>query len=129
MKGKIELKKAIMIDGNEVNTLTYDTDKITVDSYLRALSYATQKSGGITGVNIKLDAGAHLVLGMYAVLAENPQYDITDIERVSGSDIIQLVDIGMAFTIGREEQTTEPSEKQSDPMPKPTTQTSSNSAK
>ena len=129
MKGKIELKKAIMIDGNEVNTLTYDTDKITVDSYLRALSHATKKSGAITGVNIKLDAGAHLVLGMYAVLAENPQYDITDIERVTGYDIIQLVDIGMAFTIGREEQTTEPSEKQSDPMPKPTTQTSSNSAK
>lgn len=129
MKGKIELKKAIMIDGNEVNTLTYDTDKITVESYLRALSHATQKSGGITGVNIKLDAGAHLVLGIYAVLAENPQYDITDIERVSGYDIIQLVDIGMAFIIGREEQTTEPSEKQSDPMPKPTTQTSSNSAK
>lgn len=129
MKGKIELKKAIMIDGNEVNTLTYDTDKISVESYLKALSRATQKSGGITGVNIKLDAGAHLVLGMYAVLAENPQYDITDIERVTGYDIIQLVDIGMAFIIGREEQTTEPSEKQSDPMPKPTTQTSSNSAK
>lgn len=129
MKGKIELKKAIMIDGNEVNTLTYDTDKITVESYLKALSRATQKSGGITGVNIKLDAGAHLILGMYAVLAENPQYDITDIERVTGYDIIQLVDIGMAFIIGREEQTTEPSEKQSDPMPKPTTQTSSNSAK
>ena len=129
MKGKIELKKAIMIDGNEVNTLTYDTDKITVESYLRALSHATQKSRGITGMNIKFDAGAHLVLGMYAVLAENPQYDITDIERVSGYDIIQLVDIGMAFIIGREEQTTEPSEKQSDPMPKPTTQTSSNSAK
>lgn len=129
MKGKIELKKAIMIDGNEVNTLTYDTDKISVESYLKALSRATQKSGGITGVNIKLDAGAHLILGMYAVLAENPQYDITDIERVTGYDIIQLVDIGMAFIIGREEQTTEPSEKQSDPMPKPTTQTSSNSAK
>lgn len=129
MKGTIELKKAIMIDGNEVKSLTYDTSKITVDSYLKALSHATQKSGGITGVNIKLDAGAHLVLGMYAVLAENPQYDITDIERVSGSDIIQLVDIGMAFTIGREEQMAEPSDKQSDPTQKPTTQTSSSSAK
>ena len=128
MKGKIELKKAIMIDGIEVKTLTYDTDKITVDSYLRALSHATQKSGGITGVSIKLDAGAHLVLGMYAVIAENPQYDITDIERVSGSDIIQLVDIGMAFTLGREELTAEPSDKQSEPTPKPTTRTSSDSA-
>ena len=129
MKGTIELKKAIMIDGKEVSSLTYDTDKITIESYLKALSHATQKSGGITGVNIKLDAGAHLVLGMYAVIAENPQYDITDIERVSGSDIIQLVDVGMAFTIGREVSTTEPSEKQSEIMPKPTTRTSSDSAK
>ena len=129
MKGTIELKKAIMIDGKEVNSLTYDTEKITIESYLKALSHATQKSGGITGVNIKLDAGAHLVLGMYAVIAENPQYDITDIERVSGSDIIQLVDVGMAFTIGREVSTTEPSEKQSEIMPKPTTRTSSDSAK
>lgn len=129
MKGTIELKKAIMIDGKEVSSLTYDTEKITIDSYLKALSHATQKSGGITGVNIKLDAGAHLVLGMYAVIAENPQYDITDIERVSGSDIIQLVDVGMAFTIGREVSTTEPSEKQSEIMPKPTTRTSSDSAK
>ena len=129
MKGTIELKKAIMIDGKEVNSLTYDTEKITIESYLKALSHATQKSGGITGVNIKLDAGAHLVLGMYEVIAENPQYDITDIERVSGSDIIQLVDVGMAFTIGREVSTTEPSEKQSEIMPKPTTRTSSDSAK
>lgn len=129
MKGTIELKKAIMIDGKEVSSLTYDTEKITIESYLKALSHATQKSGGITGVNIKLDAGAHLVLGMYAVIAENPQYDITDIERVSGSDIIQLVDVGMAFTIGREVSTTEPSEKQSEIMPKPTTRTSSDSGK
>jgi hypothetical protein len=118
-----------MIDGKEVSSLTYDTEKITIESYLKALSHATQKSGGITGVNIKLDAGAHLVLGMYAVIAENPQYDITDIERVSGSDIIQLVDVGMAFIIGREVSTTEPSEKQSEIMPKPTTRTSSDSAK
>lgn len=129
MKGNIELKKAIMIDGKEVKNLTYDTDKITVELYLRALSHATAKSGGITGVSIKLDAGAHLVLGMYAVIAENPKYDITDIERVSGSDIFQFVDIGMAFTIGREELIAKPSEKQSETTPKPSTQTSSSSEK
>lgn len=129
MKGTIELKKAIMIDGIEVKSLTYDTEKITIESYLKALSHATQKSGGITGVNIKLDAGAHLVLGMYAVIAENPQYDITDIERVSGSDIIQFVDIGMAFTLGREGLTAGPSEEQSETTPKRTTQTSSGSEK
>lgn len=129
MKGNIELKKAIMIDGKEVKNLTYDTDKITVELYLRALSHAIIMSGGITGANIKLDAGAHLVLGMYAVIAENPKYDITDIERVSGSDIFQFVDIGMAFIIGREELIAEPSEKQSETTPKPSTQTSSSSEK
>lgn len=129
MKGNIELRKAIMIDGKEVKNLSYDTDKITVELYLRALNHATTKSGGITGVNIKLDAGAHLVLGMYAVIAENPRYDITDIERVSGSDIFQFVNIGMAFTIGREELIAEPSEEQSETTPKPSTQTLSSSEK
>ena len=81
MKGIIELSKAIKIDGKEVTQLTYDTDKITVELYLKAINRAVTQGNGITGANLKLDAGAHLTLGMYAVVADNPAYDISDIER------------------------------------------------
>jgi len=114
MKGIIELSRAIKIDGKEITELSYDTDKITVDLYLKAINRAVTQGNGITGANLKLDAGAHLTLGMYAVIAENPAYDISDIERVTGSDLIKFVDIGMLFTLGREAQTSTPSDQQSE---------------
>jgi hypothetical protein len=129
MKGTIKLKKAILIDGVEVKEVTYDTDKISTDLYLQAINRAILKGNGITGSNIKVDAGAHLTIGMYAVLADNPKYDITDIERISGPDIMQLVEIGMGFILGREDQTEEPSDQPSEPTPKRTTQTSQDSGK
>lgn len=119
MKGTINLRKPIKIDGHEVNTLTYDTDKITLDDYLKALNLAVVKSGGITGANIKLDSGAQVCIGMYAVLADNPRYDITDIERVSGTDIMKFADIGMSFISGREDPIQGTSEEPSEPIVEP----------
>lgn len=127
MKGKISLRNPIMIDGVQINELTYDTEKITTDLYLKAINLAVAKGNGITGSNIKVDAGAQLTLGMYAVLADNPRFDITDIERVSGSDLMQIVEVGMSFTLGREDQTAEPSEEQSETTQKPSTLTFSTS--
>ncbi len=121
MRGQIELRKPIAIDGKDVSILTYDTEKITVDLYLKAINRAVAKGNGFTGANIKLDAGAQLMLGIYAVLAENQSYDVMDVERVSGSDMIKLVDVGTAFILGREDQTPEPSEQQSEPTHKRTT--------
>lgn len=114
MKGIIELNKAIRIDGTDVKELSYDTDKITVDLYLKAINRAVTQGNGITGANIKIDAGAQLVLGMYAVIADNPAYDITDVERITGADIMKVAMVGMAFTLGREDQTEEQSEAPSE---------------
>ena len=114
MKGIIELNKAIRINGTDVKELSYDTDKITVDLYLKAINRAVTQGNGITGANIKIDAGAQLVLGMYAVIADNPAYDITDVERITGADIMKVAMVGMAFTLGREDQTEEQSEAPSE---------------
>lgn len=114
MKGIIELNKAIRIDGTDVKELSYDTDKITVDLYLKAINRAVTQGNGITGANIKIDAGAQLMLGMYAAIADNPAYDITDVERITGADIMKVAMVGMAFTLGREDQTEEQSEAPSE---------------
>lgn len=129
MKGTVKLKNPIKIDGVDIKELTYDTEKITVELYLKAINRTITKGNGITGSNIKVDAGAHLTLGMYAIIAENPSYDITDIERISGSDLMQIVDIGMAFTLGREVQTDAPSDQPSETTRKRTTQTPQDSDK
>lgn len=118
MKGIIRLRKPVRIGGSEVREMSYDTDKITVDHYMKALNRTVTK-GNITGTNIKLDAGAHLALGMYAVVADNPQYEIEDVELVTGSDLMQFVDIGLGFIIGREDQTEEPSDQPSETIQEP----------
>ena len=94
MKGTVELKRPILIDGKEVKELSYDTDKISVELYLKAVNAAMAKGNGITGINIKVDAGVQLMIGLYSVVAENPAYDITDVERVTGADLMNFVDIG-----------------------------------
>lgn len=119
MKGIIKLKNSIMIDGAEVKELSYDTDKITIEAYMKALNQAIVKGGGMTGVNVKLDAGAQTYIGMYAVLADNPRYDITDLERVKGSDIMRFADVGLFFISGREDQSQEMSEEPSEPTHEP----------
>lgn len=122
MKGTITLKKAIMIDGREVQELSYDTDKITNADYLAACKKAfSTGGGGVTGASPQLDYGVQLYLGIYAILADNRKYDITDIERVTGPDIMQIQGVGQAFTLGREDQTEEPSAQQSETIPAPTT--------
>ncbi len=129
MKGIVTLRKPVRIGGEEVRELSYDTDKISVDMYMKAMNRVVTLGNGITGANVKIDAGAQLVLGMYAVIADNPKYEIEDIELIKGGDLMQFQEIGMAFTLGREDQTEEPSDQQSEPTHKRTTQTSQDSDK
>jgi hypothetical protein len=117
MKGTIKLRNSIKINGKSVKELSYDTDQITSEMYLQAIGKAVTKGNGMTGSALQVDAGAQLMLGMYAVVADNPEYDIADIERATGSDLIQFVTIGRDFTLGREDQTEAPSEEPSETTP------------
>ncbi|MBQ7261593.1 MAG: hypothetical protein IJR19_09560 [Lachnospiraceae bacterium] len=128
MRGIIKLRKPVMIDGRAVNELSYDTDKITLDGYMKALNRAVVQGGGVTGVNIKIDSGAQTYIGMWAVLADNPRYDIMDLERVTGPDIMRFAEVGLLFISGREDPTPETSEEQSEAMPEPLTPTLEDSA-
>lgn len=128
MKGIINLKKPIQIDGAEVKDLSYDTDKITIDMYLKANKKAVTTGGlGVSGASPQLDYSFQFYLGAYSIIAENPRYDITDIERVTGLDLMNIQAVGQLFTLGREPQMEEPSEEQSDNTPKRSSRTQSNS--
>ena len=86
---KLTLQNPITINGKKVKTLTYDTDAITVgmfaDAEARKLRATSNKGGGSAGA-CELDYSLH---------------DVSDLERISGPDVMELMRIGRNFTTAR----------------------------
>ena len=102
MKGTIRLDNSIMINGTSVSELSYDDSLISIDMF----GLASKKSEEITLKYHVRAAGAmetdnvfHLYLGFASIIAVNPNIDITDLERITGRDTIQIAKVGRAFTI------------------------------
>ena len=115
---KIVLENPILVNGNTVSELSYNTDKITTAQFIEACakSAAIDKTRAVTLKLKENDYALHMYLGCMAIIADNPQIDITDLERITGTDILKLVNIGMVFTIGKSEDYSEEnsSEEQSE---------------
>ena len=129
---KLTLSNPITINGKNVKTLTYDTDAITVGMFDEAealkLKATTHKSGGSAGA-VELDYSMHTYLAMMAIIAVNPDIDVTDLERISGPDIMKLVRIGRNFTTTRSAAPSEQNDSGSSPetTPEPSTSPSESS--
>ena len=97
---KITLKKPITINGQEFRELTYNTDKITAGQFCEAEAYKFASSGGKPSMTTyEFDHGLHLYLGMMAIIAENPQIDVKDLERVTGFDMVKIARVGRNFIL------------------------------
>lgn len=106
MKGTLELKKGILIDGKTVTAVTYDTEKITAEQFAQAdarKQTASHSTNGNLAGAFELDYGLHLYLGFEAIMAENPQYAIEDLERITGHDLVEVMSIGRNFIIASPE--------------------------
>lgn len=111
MEKKITLRKPIEINGRKVTELTYDAEEITNDMFLQACAQSAELSKTKT-ISLKVrenDYALHLYLGYMAIIAVNPDIDIMDLQRIKGEDILQIVDIGLLFTLRRSEETSEES--------------------
>ena len=101
---KLTLQNPITINGKKVKTLTYDTDAITVgmfaDAEARKLRATSNKGGGSAGA-CELDYSLHAYLAMMAIVAVNSDIDVSDLERISGPDVMELMRIGRNFTTAR----------------------------
>ena len=101
---KLTLQNPITINGKKVKTLTYDTDAITVgmfaDADARKLRATSNKGGGSAGA-CELDYSLHAYLAMMAIVAVNSDIDVSDLERISGPDVMELMRIGRNFTTAR----------------------------
>lgn len=124
MTGTFRLHNPIDINGKSHETLAYDTNEITALLFTEA--EAKRKSAaGLKNVTItpavEFDFGLHLYLGFAAIIAKNPECDFTDMERIHGTDLIDIMAVGRNFLLKSEDATPSSSDEPSETTPKPTT--------
>lgn len=126
MKEILKLKNPIKIDGKDVAEVTYDANEI--DGILFATAESKKKAAaGMKNTTIspaaEFDYGLHLYLGFAAIVAVNPTYDFSDVERIKGRDVVEVMAIGRNFMLGSgQEQQQNDSEKPTETTPESTTQ-------
>lgn len=127
----LKLKNPIMIDGKEVTEVTYDANEI--DGILFATAESKRKSAaGLKNTSIspaaEFDFGLHLYLGFAAIIAVNPSYDFSDVERIKGHDVVEVMAIGRNFMLASaQEQPENDSDEPTEITPASTTQARQNS--
>ena len=124
MKNTIKLDNPVQINGKSYNELTYDISEITAQAFAEAdarkLSASGSKNGNAAGA-AELDYGLHLYLGFAAIIAVNPEIDISDLERVRGYDVMKIMRIGRDFISGKSEEPYTPDSSDAPTTPEPST--------
>ena len=110
MKGTVKLKNPVMINGKPVDTLNYDTNEITAAAFAQADSnkLAQQQHKGNMAGAVELDFALHIYLGFAAITAISPEIDMSDLERIKGPDVMEMMKIGRNFITERSEETSSP---------------------
>ena len=131
MKETLKLKNPIMINGEKVAEVTYDSNEI--DGILFATAESKRKAAaGMKNTSIapaaEFDFSLHLYLGFAAIVAANPAYDFSDVERIKGKDVVKVMAIGRNFMLASEaEQPQSDSDEPIETTPESTTQARQNS--
>ena len=133
MKEILKLGNPITINGKKVGELAYDLDEITAIQFAEAdakkMRASGSKGGNLSGA-VELDYSLHLYLGFAAITSVNPEYDISDLERIKGRDVMEVMKIGRNFIIKRGDDSQESeSGEQSETTPEPSTPPSPPSSK
>ena len=98
----IKLRNPILINDKKVVELTHDANEITPAGFAEA-EYRKTRANGSKGAPssaaVELDYSLHLYLGFAAILAVNPEYDFSDLERIKGLDVMEVMKVGRNFII------------------------------
>ena len=127
MKNILKLKNHITINGTTVSELSYDSEEISAAKFAEA-DVKRKMAAGMKNISIspaaEFDTGLHLYLGFAAILAVNPEYDFSDVERIHGVDLIDVMGIGRNFILKSEETNSlsSNSDEQSELTAEPTSQ-------
>lgn len=127
---RIKLHEPILIDGKKVAELSYDVNEITAGQFCEAEALRFAAAGNKASLTVcEFDHGLHLYLGMMAIVAAMPHIDITDLERLKGRDMVQVMKIGQNFILAGAGTSSEENSSgdTSGTMQEPTTATPGNS--
>lgn len=132
MKNTLTLENHLKINNKSYKELSYDTNEITAQAFAEADAHK-MKASGSKGGNLsgaaELDYGLHLYLGFAAIIAVNPEIDMTDLERIKGFDVMKIMRIGRDFISGKSAAPSSPSSsgEPSGTTPEPSTHQSETS--
>lgn len=107
MENTLTLKNPISVNGKKRKYFKYDISKITGEQFLEADVRAHEKAARLGKPSIAVaetDDSLQLYLGMMAITAVEPEVDVMDLERITGSDIMALYRIGRNFIKGSAEE-------------------------
>lgn len=98
----IRLRQPLKVNGKDVSELKLDFDAITPEGFIRAeaLSNAKRSNQGASASLAEVDYGFHLYLAFEAAVCADPSVDIADLERITGRDLVQLMQAGRFFALG-----------------------------
>ncbi len=125
MKGTIKLANPIPVNGKNVAELSYDTAEITGQLFCEA-DAKRRIAAGTKNVSIapaaEFDYGLHLYLGFAACIAAAPEIDFSDLERVHGADVVEVMAVGRNFILKSEDSVQNNSDEPTETTAVPTTQ-------
>lgn len=130
----LKLNNPITINGKQRTELAYDANEITAQQFAEAdarkLSARGTNLANATSI-AEIDSGLHIYLGFAAIIAVNPDIDISDLERIKGVDLMKVMNIGRLFTLGKSggPSDLDSSDEPSETTPKPSTPQSDTSEK
>lgn len=98
----IRLSKPLLVNGEERTELLCDMEAITPEQFIKALAYSNAKreNEGAAAPMSEIDYGFHLYLAFAGCVAADQTVDISDLERITGIDLVKLMGIGRFFTLG-----------------------------
>lgn len=125
MKGIIKLANPIPVNGKQVAELQYNTEEITGAMFCEA-DAKRRIAAGTKNVSIapaaEFDYGLHLYLGFAACIAAAPEIDFSDLERIHGTDVVEVMTVGRNFILRSEDSTQSNSDEPIEITAPPTTQ-------
>lgn len=125
MKGIIKLANPITVNGKQVAELQYNTEEITGALFCEA-DVKRRMAAGTKNVSIapaaEFDYGLHLYLGFAACIAAAPEFDFSDMERIHGVDVVEVMTVGRNFILRSEVSAQSNSDEPSETTAAPTTQ-------
>lgn len=93
----IKLSRPLLVNGEERTELPYDLEAVSSDQFIKAESIAKSKAAEFTFGTAENDYAFHLELGFAAIMAADQSVDQSDLERITGRDLMAVMRAGRNF--------------------------------